>query len=168
MCYEAVCFRKYPGHQISLITHEHLSLCHFFNYILNTFKHFIFLCHNSQLLVHPYSQSTLRRLFKLPFFYSSCPILPRLSVFISSLFSSREKQHPFFPIADTRALVDLLSSLMRLLSSGKGLSPYVMVLLPSSSLSQSRTESVAQRSQQSPNMATEPPALVCTYLLTIP
>lgn len=104
-----------------------MSTClfgNFFNYILNTFKHFIFLSHSCQLLVHPCSQSTRRRLSKLPFFFSSCPILPRKSVFISSLPSSREKHHPFFPFADTGALGVLLSNLMRLLSSGQGLSPY--------------------------------------------
>lgn len=75
-----------------------------FYYILNTFKHFIFLCHSSQLLVHPCSQSTHRRLSKLPLFYSSCPILLRNPVFISSLPCSREGIIHFFPIADTGAL----------------------------------------------------------------
>lgn len=73
----------------------------FFSYILNTFEHFIFLWHCNQLFAHPCSQSTRRRFSKLPFFYSSCPILPRKPVFISSLPSSREKHHPFFPTEDT-------------------------------------------------------------------
>lgn len=92
-----------------------------FDYILNTFKHFIFLCHCSQLLVHPCSQSTRRCLSKLPLFYSSCPILLRKPVFISSLPSSREGIIHFFPIADTPALWALLSNLMRLFSSGQRL-----------------------------------------------